>query len=66
MNDEVIANVAWKRNFVYQCVANHVNPFELLPGNDANGVPWADRPPPKCPHCQKTVDAALEASEAAE
>ena len=57
--DEEKLKTAWERNFVYQCVANHVNPYPFLPGEDENGVPYADRPPPKCPHCGKTVDAKL-------
>ena len=54
---------ACKRNFVYQCVANHINPYPFLPGTDSNGVPYAERAPPVCPHYGKTVDATLSASE---
>jgi ribosomal protein S18 acetylase RimI-like enzyme len=57
---------ARRRNFVYQCAANHVNPWPLLPGVDATGRPWSERPPPKCPHCGVTVNAALMAKEKAE
>lgn len=53
-------------NFAYQCCTNHIDPYKLLPGNDANGVPWAHCPPPKCPHCHKTVDDALRAHEEVE
>ena len=65
INAEMIAQ-AWKRNFVYQMIANHVYPWSHLPGNDENGRPWSERPPPKCPHCGVTVDAALMAKEKAE
>jgi hypothetical protein len=39
-----------------QCVANHINPFPFLPG-------FEDRPAPKCPHCEQTIDATLMARE---
>ena len=39
---------ARRRNFVYQCCANHINPFKLMPG-------YENTPPPKCPHCEETL-----------
>mmetsp|Transcript_14817 Transcript_14817/g.38251 ORF Transcript_14817/g.38251 Transcript_14817/m.38251 type:complete len:351 (+) Transcript_14817:92-1144(+) len=65
LDDAAIA-AAWKRNFVYQCVANHINPWPFLPGRDANGKLYSERPPPECPHCDKTLDEALKQQEADE
>ena len=48
-----------RRNFVYQCCANHVNPFKFMKG-------YEDRPAPNCPDCGATVDDALEAKDLAE
>ena len=64
--DEEACKLAWPRNFVYQCVANHVNPYPFLPGHDSSGKLYSLRPPPKCPHCHVTVNEALMAKEAAE
>ena len=58
INEDAIKK-ARKRSFVTQCVANHINPFKFLPG-------FEDKDPPKCFHCGKTVDDALEAAEHAE
>ena len=41
-----------RRNFAYQCAANHINPWPLL------GEKFKDRPPAKCPHCAVLLDAA--------
>lgn len=46
-----------RRNFAYQCVANHINVYKLL------GPTFADREPPSCPHCKVRVDDALMAKE---
>ena len=58
INEDAIKK-ARKRSFVTQCVANHINPFKFLPG-------FEDKDAPKCFHCGKTVDDALEAAEHAE
>ena len=42
-----------------QCLANHIDPFEFLPG-------CAERPRLKCPHCRVTVDNTLMEKEAKE
>jgi hypothetical protein len=49
---------ARRRNFVYQSVANHVNPFKRMPGLENTA-------PPKCPHCEVTLTDAFCADEAA-
>ena len=49
-----------RRNFAYQCVANHINVYKLL------GPAFADKAPPQCPHCSVVVDDALKAKEKAE
>ena len=35
-----------------QCVANHINPYDFLPG-------FAGRPAPKCPHCGECINETL-------
>ena len=63
LDDDKIAT-ARMRNFVYQCAANHINPWPLLPGFDADGKLWSARPAPNCPHCGVPVDADLMAADA--
>lgn len=58
--DVAAINRAWRRNFAYQCTANHVNLRRILgdklePGEDF-----------RCPHCNVLVDEALEKKEAEE
>lgn len=62
-NEAAIA-ASYKRGWVYQCVANHVNPYKFLPvppGKPADY--WTSRPAPKCPHCHKVIDDKLEQAE---
>ena len=63
LDDDKI-ETARMRNFVYQCAANHINPWPLLPGFDPDGKFWSAHPPPACPHCGETVDADLMAADA--
>ena len=49
---------ARRRNFVYQSVANHVNPFKRMPG-------FENEPPPKCLHCEETLTDAFCAADMA-
>ena len=54
--DEEKLKTTRRRNFVYQCCANHVDPRPLLPG-------FEKRAPFRCPHCGVPVDGELEAKE---
>ena len=46
---------AWRRTFAYQCVANHVNVFELRGFREA----FPGHAPPVCPHCNERLTVAF-------